>query len=137
MDDLLNEFVGTRELDPTTLAYEKGRPGRRAVYKIARTSDGLEFTLDADDADDKPMYFTYGGKLDGLDRPIPGFPLTLALAQLEDGSIESVAKEDGAVVDRWTRKLTDDRNLLLICQHVIDSAGNKLTNSALYRRTNN
>ena len=68
MADSLDDFVGVWELDPSTLNYEHGRPGRRAVYSIARTAEGLEFTLDADDADGKPMHFVYGGKLDGVDR---------------------------------------------------------------------
>lgn len=134
MAHLLDDFIGTWELDPATISYEKGRPGLRATYIIARTAEGLEFSLDADDADGKPMHFVYGGKLDGADRPYAGTPVNLAFSLLEDGSIESVAKRDGVVVDRWTRKLTDDRNVMLIRQHVVDASGNNFTNSALYRR---
>ena len=55
------------ELAADTLDYQCGRPGRRAVYTIETVADGLRFTLDADDADDKPIHHVYGGKLDGGD----------------------------------------------------------------------
>ena len=57
------------------------------------------------------------------------------MALLEDGSIESVAKEDGVVMDRWTRHLTEDRQAMLICQHGADTEGKAFLNSGLYRRT--
>jgi hypothetical protein len=66
-------------LDPETLDYQYGWPGRRAIYTIEPLPDGLRFTLDADDADGKPMHFVYGGKPDGQDVPIPNTVLTLAL----------------------------------------------------------
>jgi hypothetical protein len=134
MSDLLDEFIGTWVLDPATLSYQHGRPGQRAVYTIRKTADGLEFDLDADDADGKPMHVVYGGKLDAVDYPVPGYPVTVGLALLEDGSIESVAKKDGIVLDRWTRTLTADHDALLICQHKTDPAGNKLRNEGLYRK---
>jgi hypothetical protein len=135
MADNLDDFVGRWELDPTTLHYERGRPGLRAIYTITRNGEELTFDLDADDADGKPMHFVYGGKLDGVDRRYEGYPVTVSLALLEDGGIESVAKKDGVVIDRWTRKLVDDRQALLICQHKTDEAGNHFRNIGLYRKT--
>jgi poly(A) polymerase len=132
--DRLDPFCGVWQLDPATLAYQHGRPGLRATYTIAKTADGLEFTLDADDADGKPMHFVYAGPLDGQPRPYPGTPVSISLALLENGSIESVARKDGLVLDRWTRSLTDDPNALLICQHGSLATGAPFTNSALYRR---
>ncbi|MGA9672356.1 MAG: hypothetical protein WBQ94_24290 [Terracidiphilus sp.] len=131
----LDGFVGRWELDPTTLHYERGRPGLRAIYTITRTGEGLTFDLDADDADGKPMHFVYGGKVDGVDRSYEGYPVTVSLALLEDGSIESVAKKDGVAIDRWTRTLVEDGQALLICQHKTDEAGNQFRNAGLYRKT--
>jgi len=37
MNSLIEPFLGVWELDPSSLKYEKGRPGRRAVYSILRT----------------------------------------------------------------------------------------------------
>jgi hypothetical protein len=45
-----------------------------------------------------------------------------------------MAVQDGIVVDRWTRRLTNDRDVMLICRHIVDADGNKFTNSVLYRR---
>ena len=100
MNHLIEPFLGVWELDPATLKYEKGRPGRPAVYSIFKTEDGLSFELDADDADGKPIHVVYGGKLDGVDRPHEGYPVTVSFAMVEDGSIESVAWKNGVAVDR-------------------------------------
>jgi hypothetical protein len=80
-------FIGTWELDPDTLDYQYGRPGRRAIYKVEALADGLRFILDADDADGKPMHHEYGGRLDGQDIPIPNTVVTLALAKLDENII--------------------------------------------------
>ena len=60
-------FVGTWELDPESLDYQHGRPGRRATYAVEAVPAGLMFRLDGEGADRKPMKFTYGGALDGRD----------------------------------------------------------------------
>jgi hypothetical protein len=134
MNQLIEPFLGVWELDSETLKYEKGRPGRRAVYSVSETEDGLSFELDADDADGKPMHVVYRGKLDGVDRAIEGYPVTVSFAMLEDGSVESVARKNGVAVDRWTRKVTPDGNAMLICQHGCDTAEKPFINSGLYRR---
>jgi hypothetical protein len=134
MDSLAERFVGVWELDPTTLSYEFGRPGRRATYTIRRIGRGLEFSLDGDDADGKPMYFVYGGALDGQDRPIPNSPISLCLQWLDDHTIESAAKKDGRVIDRWTRTISDDENSLVLRQHGTRPNGEPFTNTSVYRR---
>jgi hypothetical protein len=45
-----------------------------------------------------------------------------------------MADQDGNVVDRWTRRLTNDRDVMLICRHIVDADDNKFTNAVLYRR---
>ncbi len=127
-------FIGTWELDPSTLNYQYGRPGRRATYTIEADSDGLRFTLDADDADGKPMHHVYGGKLDGIDVALTP-NVTLAFNRPNAIIVETVLKKDGKVIDRWTRTLTPDGNALLITQHVVRAAdGQRFANSGLYRR---
>jgi len=76
-------FAGTWELDPSTLDYQFRRPGRRALYTIEAVPGGLMFTLDADDADGRPMKFTYGGELDGREQPLPDGAGVLVLTPLE------------------------------------------------------
>ena len=71
MANVNDPFVGTWELDPETLQYEHGRPGRRATYVVEpKGKDELLFHLDADDADGKLIRVTYGGPLDGRDQPL-------------------------------------------------------------------
>jgi hypothetical protein len=127
-------FLGRWELDPETLDYEHGRPGRRAVYAIEAVDGGLQFTLDADDADGKPMHFVYGGTIDGQDVPIPDTELTLSLTELGDGSIESTLKKGEAVVDRWTRTVLEDGDTMLITQHGFTADGESFRNNGIYRR---
>jgi phosphoribosylanthranilate isomerase len=132
----IDPFVGRWELDPSTLDYQFGRPGRRAIYEIEQTPEGFQFHLDADDPDGKPMKIVYGGPLDGVDKPIPGSDAALVLTRLDDRTMESTLKRNGRVVDRWTRELLPDGKTMKIVQHVVGPGGEKFLNTGLYRRTN-
>jgi hypothetical protein len=127
-------FVGMWELDPATLDYQHGRPGRRATYVIEAVPQGLMFTLDGEDADRKPLKFTYGGELDGRDQPIPGMDAVLVLTRLDANNIESVLKRGGKVVDRWTRELLPDLQTMRIVQHGVKPDGVAFQNTSIYRR---
>lgn len=127
-------FVGTWQLDPETLDYQHGRPGRQATYMVEVVPVGLMFTLDGKDADGKPMRFTYGGELDGRDQPLPGTDTVLVLTRHNLRNIESLLKRGGKVVDRWTRELLPDLNTMRIIQHGVKPDGNKFQNVSLYRR---
>ena len=127
-------FIGVWELDPSTLDYQQGRPGRRAIYTIEPVPVGLRFILDADDADGRPVHHTYGGKLDGEDIPIPNTSLALVLRMPDERTIESILKKDGRVMDRWTRTVQPDGQTMLITQHGFDSSGQPFRNNGVYRR---
>ena len=127
-------FVGTWELDPESLDYQHGRPGRRATYTIEPLPVGLQFTLDGDDADGEPMKFTYGGELDGSEHPLPGTDAVLVLTRYDERNIESALKRGGKVADRWTRELLPDLNTIRIIQHGVKPDGSKFQNVSLYRR---
>ncbi len=127
-------FLGVWELDPATLAYEHGRPGRRAVYTIEALPDGLRFTLDADDAEGNAMHYVYGGRLEGEEVPIPNTTLTLVLGMPDEFTIESILKRDGRVIDRWTRTVQPDGAALLITQHGFHPDGRPFRNTGIYRR---
>jgi len=127
-------FVGTWDLDPTTLNYQFGRPGRRAIYTIESIPQGLRFTLDGDDPDEKPLKFTYGGALDGSEQPLPGGDTFLILTRLSENKIESSLKRDGKIVDRWTRELLPDGKTMRIIQHVVRPGGEKFQNISFYHR---
>ncbi len=128
-------FLGTWELDPETLDYEHGRPGRRATYVVEpRGKDELLFHLDADDADGKLIRVTYGGPLDGRDQPLAGNNVALVLTRLDDRTIESSLKRDGKIVDRWTRELLPGNQEMLITQHGIKPDGQSFRNTGIYRR---
>jgi hypothetical protein len=135
MDLEADPFLGTWELDPTTLDYQYGRPGRRAIYKINSAAEGLTFLLDADDADGKQLNVTYGGPLDGRDQPIPGTDAILVLTRYDQNNIESTLKRGGKIVDRWTREILPDRNTMRITQHGFKPDGTAFRNVGLYRRT--
>jgi len=84
----LEAWLGVWQLDPATLRYEHGRPGRRALYTIERADAGLTFHLDADDPDGRLLKFTYGGPLDGVGRDIGG-GARLVLTQVDERTIDS------------------------------------------------
>ncbi len=92
------------------------------------------FTLDADDADGRPMKFTYGGELDGTEQPLPDGAGVLILTRLNERMIESVVKREGKVVDRWTRELLPDGKTMRIIQHGLGPDGGELQNRSIYRR---
>jgi hypothetical protein len=104
-------WIGTWRLDPSSLKYDYGRPGLRALYTIQRpegtTWPELIFHLDADDPDGKLLQFTYGGPLDGVGREVaPGAVLRLTL--VDERTIDSTLERDGKVVDHWRRELAPD-----------------------------
>jgi hypothetical protein len=127
-------FVGTWELDPETLDYQHGRPGRRATYIVEALPTGLTFTLDGEDADRMPMKFTYGGALDGRDQPLPDGDAVLVLTRYDERNIESALKRGGTIVDRRTRELLPDLNTMRIVQHGVKPDGSTFQNVSLYRR---
>ena len=132
LDD--DPFPGTWELDPETLDYQAGRPGRRALYVIERSPEGLRFHLDGDDADGKRMTFSYGGALDGREQPIPSSDDVLVLTRYSKILIESALKRGGKVVDRWTREILPGRDTMRITQHVVRPDGSEARNVSIYRR---
>ena len=127
-------FPGTWELDPETLDYQAGRPGRRALYVIERSPEGLRFHLDGDDADGKRMTFSYGGALDGREQPVPSSDDVLVLTRHSKILIESALKRGGKVVDRWTREILPGRDSMRITQHVSRPDGSEARNVSIYHR---
>jgi phosphoribosylanthranilate isomerase len=127
-----NPFVGSWELDPSTLHYEHGRPGLRASYVIESIPGGLQFHLDAEDADQNPIRVTYGGAPDGREQPIVAAG---AVTRLSDMVIESSLKRDGKIVDRWTREMLPGHQTMRITQFGIKPNGEEFRNTSLYRRT--
>jgi phosphoribosylanthranilate isomerase len=132
LDD--DPFPGVWDLDPETLDYQTGRPGRRALYVIERSAEGLRFHLDGDDADGKRMTFSYGGALDGREQPIPLSDAVLVLKRHSRILIESALKRGGKIVDRWTREILPGRDTMRITQHVVRPDGNEALNVSIYRR---
>src|SRR5262245_45692591 len=127
-------FLGTWQLDPATLDYQHGRPGRRAIYQIEPSADGLNFILEAEDAEGNPLKFTYGGPLDGRDQPLPGTDAILILTRDDENNSESTLKRGGKIVDRWTREILPDCNTMRIIQHGFKPDGSPFCNTGLYRR---
>src|ERR1700757_452828 len=135
MTDGNDPFVGTWELDPETLNYEHGRPGRRASYVIEPKGDAeLLFHLDADDSDGRLIRVTYGGPMDGRDQPLSGKDVALVLTRLDERTIECSLKREGKVVDRWTRDLLLGNQEMLITQHGTRPDGQPFRNTGIYRR---
>jgi hypothetical protein len=95
----------------------------------------LQFVLDADDADGKPLHVTYGGPLDGREQPLGGTDAVLVLTRYDDRNIESTIKREGKVADRWTREILQDGNTMRIVQHGFRPDGEAFRNVGLYRRT--
>ena len=129
-------FLGLWKLNPATLDYQFGRPGRRAMYLIERSGQQWRFTLDGDDADGKSMCFSYSGLLDGEDYPCMDQSVidSLQLSLVDEATIESVAKKDGKVVDRWRRVVSPDGRILTITQYGSNPENEHLRNVSVYEK---
>lgn len=132
---MTDPFIGTWELDPTTLKYESGRPGKRATYMIEAIPNGLFFLLDGEDGEGRPIKFQYGGPTDGSAQPLPGGDgLELVLKRDGERTIESILKRGEAMLDRWTRELSPDGQTIKMTQFVSNPSGRTFQNASLYRR---
>jgi hypothetical protein len=69
---MIDPFIGIWELDPSTLNYESGRPGKRATYFIQAIPNGLLFLLDGEDGEGRRIRFQYSGPMDGSGQSLPG-----------------------------------------------------------------
>jgi len=129
----LEAWLGVWQLDPATLRYEHGRPGRRALYTIERADAGLTFHLDADDPDGRLLKFTYGGPLDGVGRDIGG-GARLVLTQVDERTIDSALERDGRIVDHWRRALAPDGTSITFTQSGTTPDGRPFKNVSVYYR---
>jgi hypothetical protein len=98
-------FIGTWELDPASLDYQAGRPGKRATYEIEASPNGLRFTLDADG---KPMRVRSGGPLDGTPQLLPAGDSTPKLVLKRHAPVKALLLRGDQVIDRWTREVSAD-----------------------------
>jgi hypothetical protein len=122
------EFISSASL--------RSQPRWREPRNLAnkKSHEGLQFVLDADDADGKQIHVTYGGPLDGREQPLAGINAVLVLTRYDDRNIESTLKRGGKVVDRWTREILDG-NTMRIVQHGFRPDGEAFRNIGIYRRT--
>lgn len=128
-------FVGTWELDASSLRYEAGRPGRRATYVIEAIPAGLLFRIEAEDADGRPLRFQYGGPLDGTRQPLPGAGEAMLILKREgERLIESIVMRGEKVLDRWVRELAADGQSIKMTQFVKEAGGRDALNTSVYRR---
>ncbi len=131
---MADPFIGTWELDPATLNYASGQPGKRATYVIeAVPTGGLMFILDGEDSEGRSIKFQYGGALDGSGQSLPG-GATLILRRVDERQIESILQRGDTVLDRWMRELNADGQSIQMTQFVRDSSGRDLRNLSVYRR---
>jgi hypothetical protein len=122
-------------LDLSTLKYESGHPGKRATYVIEATSNGLLFLLDGEDGEGKPIKFQYSGPMNGSGQLLPGDSgLVLVLKRDSELIIESVLKRGEMILDRWTRELSPDGQVIKMTQYVSNPNGREFQNTSIYRR---
>lgn len=99
-------FEGTWELDPDSLSYQHGKPGRQATYVIAALpGGGMMFHLAGEDTEGRPIKASYGGSLDGFRQELSGRLGFLILRWEGPRRIDSLLERDGRIVDHWSREL--------------------------------
>jgi hypothetical protein len=100
-------------------------PTYRETVVIRRAGPVLDFTWTGVSADGKKDTFSFTGKVDGKEAPLPGStPITGKLTQTLDGVTESVLKfQDGSTEDKMCILTSSDR--MTCYATVTDAAGKK------------
>jgi len=120
-------FVGTWELVASLSRYESGAPPKSGIYRIEPEANGLHFTIDWVDADDKAQHVAHTLEFDETG------DVTLRL--IDGSTLDTEVKREGAMTLHARRVLSEDGSSMTITQSGTSAEGEPFSNVASYRRT--
>ncbi|PYV39963.1 MAG: hypothetical protein DMG06_21630 [Acidobacteria bacterium] len=128
--------VGTWILNVAKSKYNPGPAPKSGTLKIEAQENGLKFTIDGIDAEDKPIHFEFAPKYDGKDYPATGLPTadTIALKRVDANTIEAVAKKAGKVVTTTRSTVSKDGKTRTTTQTGKNAMGLDLNNTMVYEK---
>jgi hypothetical protein len=130
-----NPHLGTWKLDE---AKSKVRPGtqKNLTVNYEAVGDNIKATLDGVDGQGKPTHNEWTGKFDGKDYPVTGDATsdTRSYKKIDDRTMEATAKKDGKVTLTARIAISADGKTRTLTTHSSDSAGKKVTSTAVYEK---
>ncbi len=125
--------MGTWKLNEAKSKLAAGTPkNNTVVYEAA--GDMVKITVDAIDADGKPVHHEWTGKVDEKDYPVPGDPTsdTRSYRKIDDRTLEFVGKRDGKVTVTGRVTHSADGKTRTVTTSMTDATGQKIESTGIY-----
>jgi hypothetical protein len=125
--------MGTWKLNEAKSTFPAGATkNSTVVYEAA--GDNVKVTVDGTDKDGKAIHSEWTGKFDGKDCPVTGDPNTNARSykRIDARTLKLAGSKDGKVVTTGRIAVSVDGKTRTVKTTVTDSAGKKLTSTAVY-----
>jgi len=126
-------FIGTWKLNEAKSTLIAGTPKNITVV-YAAMGDTIKVTIDGTDAAGKPAHSEWTGKFDGKDYPVMGDSSSDArsVKKVDDHALAFTVKKGGKVLTTGSIVLSADGKTRTVTTEGTDSAGKKLTATAVY-----
>ena len=126
-------FMGTWKLNEAKSKLAAGMPKNSTVVYEA-SGDSVKVTIDGTDAAGKPTHNEWTGKFDGKDYPVTGDATSdsRAYKAVDDHTITFTAKKGGKTTITGRMVLSADGKTRTVDTTSTDSAGKKVTSTAVF-----
>jgi len=126
-------FIGTWKLNEAKSKLAPGTAKNNTVVYSAM-GDQLMVTIDGTDAAGKPTHNEWMGKFDGKDYPVTGDSTSdaRAVTKVDDHTLTFSVKKGGKVLFTGSIALSADGKTRTVTIEGTDSAGKKITSTAVY-----
>jgi hypothetical protein len=126
-------FIGTWKLNEAKSTLISGTPKNITVV-YAAMGDTIKVTIDGTDAAGKPAHSEWTGKFDGKDYPVTGDSSSDArsVKKVDDHTLAFTVKKGDKVLTTGRIVLSADGKTRTVTTEGSDSAGKKLTATAVY-----
>ena len=126
-------FIGTWKLNEAKSTLIAGTP-KNIMVVYAAMGDTIKVTIDGTDAAGKPAHSEWTGKFDGKDYPVTGDSSSDArsVKKVDDHTLAFTVKKGDKVLTTGRIVLSADGKTRTVTTEGSDSAGKKLTATAVY-----
>jgi hypothetical protein len=130
----MEPFLGVWNLDPAQSQYELGTPPARGQYQLVAEGAQVAVVMDWTDAADQDFHTVYSMTPDGMDHPYADSPAVDAVQTVlvNARTLDTLSKNDGNVVMRGRRELSDDGKTMRVTQSGKTPDGALFNNIAIY-----
>jgi hypothetical protein len=131
-----SRFLGKWQLDPAESAYQFGELPASGMYTVEFDGERLHCTMEWTTAEGQAQRQVVDAVPDGFDHPHdnPAQADTVCYALVDDYTLDSTAKKQGAVSGYARRMLSKDGDTMTIVQSGTTPEGKHFDNLSVYRR---